>query len=56
MEAVIIPIEEYERLQEKAQKADRKSVRDFFGMMDEETFVEMEEAIKDCRKVDLNEW
>lgn len=56
MEAVVIPVDEYERLTELAKKAERKTVSDFFGTMDDETFEQMEMAIKDCRKVDLNEW
>ena len=56
MEAVIIPIEEYEKLKIQAELNKRKSVKDFFGTMDQETFDEMELALKDCRKVDVNEW
>lgn len=56
MEAVIIPIEEYEALKAQAEQNKRKSVREFFGTMDQETFEQMEMALKDCRKVDLNEW
>lgn len=56
MEAVVIPVEEYERLIELAKRAERKTVSDFFGTMDDETFNQMEMAIKECRKVDLNEW
>lgn len=56
MEAVIIPIEEYEKLKAQAELKQRKSIKDFFGTMDQGTFDEMELALKDCRKVDVNEW
>jgi len=56
MEAVIIPIEEYEQLQIMAENRGKKSVKDYFGTMNEETYSVMEEALKDCRKVDANEW
>jgi len=56
MEAVIIPIEEYEQLKMMAENRSKKSAKDYFGTMDEETFSVMEEALKDCRKVDANEW
>jgi len=56
MEAVIIPIEEYEQLRAMAENRGKKSIKDYFGTMDEDTFSVMEEALKDCRKVDANEW
>lgn len=56
MEAVIIPIEEYEQLKMMSENHHKKSAKDYFGTMDEDTFFVMEEALKDCRKVDANEW
>ncbi len=56
MQAVVIPVEEYERLTAIEQKARRCSVKDYFGTMDEDTFMVMENAVKECRKVDADEW
>ncbi len=47
MEAVMLPIAEYERL---------IAVRDYFGTLAETDADAMETAIRDCRKVDQNEW
>ncbi|MCQ2585675.1 MAG: hypothetical protein MJ185_08785 [Treponema sp.] len=56
MEAVVLPIKEYERLLEIEEKAKKKSVKDYFGIMSQEDFQLMEKAVKECRKVDINEW
>lgn len=56
MEAVILPIAEYERICALAEKAEKRSVKDYFGTADYETTREMEIAVADCRKVDINEW
>ncbi len=56
MEAVVLPVAEYERLVTSAKQASQKSIKDFFGSLDSESAAQMEAAIKECRKVDLNEW
>lgn len=56
MEAVMISIHEYETLKSKAEKSDRKSIKDYFGSMSDETFEMMQNALKDCRKVNPDEW
>lgn len=54
MVAVMVPIDEYENLIKNAKR--KKSVKDYFGKLDEVSADEMELLVKDCRKVDLNEW
>lgn len=56
MEAVILPVAEYERICALAEKAERRSVKDYFGTVNYDTTREMEMAVADCRKVDINEW
>ena len=56
MQAVVLPIEEYENLVLRAAASNQKSVKDFFGCIDDETASQMENALQECRKVDLNEW
>ena len=56
MEAVVLPITEYERLYNAAQNSERKNIKDFFGAIDNDTFTQMEKAVAECRQVDLNEW
>lgn len=56
MEAVVLPVAEYERLVTSAKQASQKSIKDFFGSLDSESAAQMEAAVKECRKVDLNEW
>ena len=56
MEAVVLPVAEYERLVTSAKQASQKSIKDFFGTLDSESAAQMEKAVKECRKVDLNEW
>ncbi|MBQ9623161.1 MAG: hypothetical protein IJJ71_08295 [Treponema sp.] len=56
MEAVVLPVAEYERLVTSAKQASQKLIKDFFGSLDSESAAQMEAAIKECRKVDLNEW
>lgn len=56
MEAVILPIDEYERLLTLAKAATQKSVKDFFGSLDADSAQDMEAALLDCRKVDAHEW
>lgn len=57
MEAVIISIDEYERLKNlENTKFTNKSPKNYFGSMSSDDFEIMENALKDCRKVDLNEW
>ena len=56
MEAVVLPITEYERLYNAAQKSERKNIKDIFGAIDNGTFTQMEKAVAECRQVDLNEW
>lgn len=34
----------------------KKSVKEFFGTMDDQTYNEMMSALDDCSKVDENEW
>ena len=56
MKAVVLPIEEYERLVSSSQAAAKKSVRDYFGCISDEDAEIMMKAVSECRKVDLNEW
>lgn len=56
MEAVIIPIEEYEEIKSLAEKSKKKSIKDYFGTMNDETYSVMMSALADCRKVDAGEW
>ena len=56
MEAVVIPVDEYEKLLSSYEKSQRKSVKDFFGTVDSDSASLMEAAVSECRKVDLNEW
>lgn len=57
MEAVLISIEEYERLKKiEASRFSTKSPKNYFGSISEESACQMEEAVKECRKVDENEW
>ncbi len=56
MEAVILSFDEYEHLVMRAEAASQKSVRDYFGCISSEEAALMEQAVNECRKVDLNEW
>ena len=56
MQAVVLPIDEYENLVLRANTENQKSIKDFFGCIDKETADEMQNAILECRKVDVNEW
>lgn len=56
MEAVVLPVSEYERLLKIEELSKKKSPKEFFGMMDSDEYKQIEKAIKDCRKVDYNEW
>ena len=56
MEAVILSFDEYEQLVMRAEAASQKSVRDYFGCISSEEADLMEQAVSECRKVDLNEW
>ncbi len=56
MEAVILSYDEYEQLVMRAEASSQKSVRDFFGCISSEEAALMEQAVSECRKVDLNEW
>ena len=56
MEAVILSFDEYEQLVMRAEAASQKSVRDYFGCISSEEADLMEQAVNECRKVDLNEW
>lgn len=56
MEAVILSFDEYEHLVMRAEAASQKSVRDYFGCISSEEADLMEQAVSECRKVDLNEW
>ena len=56
MKAVVLPIEEYERLVSLSSKASKKTVKDFFGTIDSDEADEMMSAVAECRKVDVNEW
>ncbi len=56
MQAVVLPIDEYENLLFKAGVSNQKSIKDFFGSIDEDAAAQMEAALAECRKVDENEW
>ena len=56
MKAVVLPIEEYERLVSASQSASKKTIKDYFGCISEEDADFMMHAVSECRKVDLNEW
>lgn len=56
MEAVVLPIKEYERLLKIEDSANKKSLKEYFGMISKEDSLQMEESVKECRKVDVNEW
>lgn len=56
MEAVILSYDEYEQLVMRAEASSQKSVRDYFGCISSEEAALMEQAVSECRKVDLNEW
>ncbi len=56
MEAVILSYDEYEQLVMRAEAAAQKSVRDYFGSITSVEADLMEQAVSECRKVDLNEW
>lgn len=56
MEAVILSFDEYEQLVMRAEAASQKSVRDYFGSITSVEADLMEQAVSECRKVDLNEW
>lgn len=56
MEAVILSFDEYEQLVMRAEVASQKSVRDYFGSITSVEADLMEQAVSECRKVDLNEW
>ncbi|MBQ0052445.1 MAG: type II toxin-antitoxin system RelB/DinJ family antitoxin [Treponema sp.] len=38
------------------QKNKKRSVKEFFGTMDDQTFEEMNQALKDCSQIDAGEW
>ena len=40
----------------RAEAASQKSVRDYFGSITSVEADLMEQAVSECRKVDLNEW
>lgn len=56
MEAVILSFDEYEQLVMRAEAASQKCVRDYFGSITSVEAELMEQAVSECRKVDLNEW
>ena len=56
MQAVVLPIDEYEKLVLKASLSKQKSIKDFFGCIDKDNADQMEAAVEECRKVDENEW
>ena len=56
MEAVILSFDEYEHLVMRAEASSQKSVREYFGSISSEEASRMEQAVSECRKVDLNEW
>lgn len=56
MQAVVLPIEEYENLVLQAGIRNQKSIKDFFGCIDKDEADQMEGAVAECRKVDINEW
>ena len=56
MQAVVLPIDEYENLVLRASVKNQKSIKDFFGSIDKDSANQMEAAVAECRKVDENEW
>jgi PHD/YefM family antitoxin component YafN of YafNO toxin-antitoxin module len=56
MQAVVLPIDEYENLVLRASLSNQKSVKDFFGSIDKYEAAQMEAAVAECRRVDENEW
>ena len=56
MQAVVLPIDEYENLVMRADLSKQKSIKDFFGIINNEEANQMEDALAECRKVDENEW
>lgn len=56
MQAVVLPIDEYENLVMRANISKQKSIKDFFGIINNEEANQMESALAECRKVDENEW
>ena len=56
MQAVVLPIDEYENLVLRARTANQKSIKEYFGSIDEESADQMQNAVLECRKVDANEW
>ena len=56
MQAVVLPIDEYENLVLRANASNQKSIKDFFGIINNEEANQMEAALAECRKVDENEW
>ena len=56
MQAVVLPIDEYENLVMRADLSKQKSIKDFFGIINNEEANQMESALAECRKVDENEW
>ena len=56
MQAVVLPIDEYENLVLRASLSKQKSIKDFFGSIDKDEANQMEAALSECRKVDENEW
>ena len=56
MQAVVLPIDEYENLVMRASVSKQKSIKDFFGIINNEEPNQMEDALAECRKVDENEW
>ena len=56
MQAVVLPIDEYENLVLRASAANQKSIKEYFGSIDEESADQMQNAVLECRKVDANEW
>ena len=56
MQAVVLPIDEYENLVLRASLSKQKSIKDFFGSIDKDDANQMEVALSECRKVDENEW
>ena len=56
MQAVVLPIDEYENLVMRASLSNQKSIKAFFGSIDKDEASQMEAALSECRKVDENEW
>ena len=56
MQAVVLPIDEYENLVLRASAANQKSIKEYFSSIDKESADQMQNAVLECRKVDANEW